>query len=187
MAKKDASTAGSPKGRSWLSTTILVALIALAAEPYLRSNEATNNSVHGFAVVDSKGTSSPLGDLISGKAALLVNVASACGLTPQYAGLESLYRKYKDQGFTIVGFPCNQFGAQEPGTMGEILDFCKSKFDVTFPVMAKIDVNGENEHPLYTFMKKEKPSVGGISKIEWNFAKVSSVLSCCVDFSRLRF
>lgn len=105
-----------------------------------------------------------------GKVVLIVNTASKCGFTKQYEGLEELYEKYKDQGFVILGFPCNQFGAQEPGDNAEIKNFCTSTFSVTFPMMSKIDVNGESADPLYKFLKKEK---GGIlsNEIKWNFTK----------------
>lgn len=105
-----------------------------------------------------------------GKVVLIVNTASKCGFTKQYEGLEELYEKYKDQGFVILGFPCNQFGAQEPGGNEEIKNFCTSTFSVTFPMMSKIDVNGDDADPLYKFLKKEK---GGIlaDEIKWNFTK----------------
>ncbi len=104
-----------------------------------------------------------------GKVVLVVNVASKCGYTPQYTGLEALYRKYKDKGLVVAGFPCNQFGGQEPGTNEEIKQFCSSKYDVSFPLFDKIDVNGANRHPLYTMLAgKESPYPGDI---RWNFSK----------------
>jgi glutathione peroxidase len=106
-----------------------------------------------------------------GQVILVVNVASHCGMTPQYAGLEALYRKYKDRGFTVLGFPCNQFGAQEPGTEAEIQTFCSTNYDVSFPMFAKIDVNGADAHPLYVHLKGEKPGVLGTEAIKWNFTK----------------
>ena len=105
-----------------------------------------------------------------GKAVLIVNTASKCGFTKQYEGLEELYEKYKDQGFVILGFPCNQFGAQEPGGNEEIKNFCTSTFSVTFPMMSKIDVNGDDADPLYKFLKKEKGGILG-DDIKWNFTK----------------
>ncbi|KAF9149506.1 glutathione peroxidase gpx1 [Linnemannia schmuckeri] len=105
-----------------------------------------------------------------GKVVLVVNVASKCGFTKQYAGLEELYKKYKDQGFVILGFPCNQFGGQEPGNEEEIESFCQLNFGVTFPLMAKIDVNGEHEDPVYTYLKAQKKSLM-MSRIKWNFEK----------------
>jgi glutathione peroxidase len=102
---------------------------------------------------------------------LIVNVASKCGFTPQYKGLEALYRKMHDRGLEVLGFPCNQFGAQEPGTEKEIQSFCESKYDVTFPLYAKIDVNGADAAPLYRYLKKERPGLLGSAAIKWNFTK----------------
>ncbi len=106
-----------------------------------------------------------------GKALLIVNVASHCGFTPQYEGLENLYKKYKDKGFTVLGFPCNQFGAQEPGNEEEIKSFCDLNFGITFPLFAKIDVNGANAHPLYQYLTNEKSGILGTEAIKWNFTK----------------
>lgn len=106
-----------------------------------------------------------------GKVALIVNVASKCGFTPQYDDLEKLYRKYADKGFVILGFPCNQFGGQEPGSAEEIISFCRLNYGVTFPMFAKIDVNGPNTHPLYALLKKERPGILGSGAIKWNFTK----------------
>ncbi len=110
-------------------------------------------------------------DAWRGKVLLIVNVASKCGFTPQYAGLEALYRAHKDEGFTVLGFPCNQFGHQEPGDAAEIRNFCSTKYEVTFPLFAKIDVNGTNLHPLYRFLKQAAPGVLGSEAIKWNFTK----------------
>ena len=107
----------------------------------------------------------------AGKVLLVVNTASRCGFTPQYDGLEALYRKFQDQGFEVVAFPCNQFGAQEPGNAEEIASFCKLTYDVTFPMMAKIDVNGDDATPLYQWMKGEAPGLMGSKSIKWNFTK----------------
>jgi glutathione peroxidase len=109
-----------------------------------------------------------------GRVLLIVNTACKCGFTPQYAGLEALYRKYRDRGFAILGFPCNQFGAQEPGTEAEIGAFCETNYEVSFPLFAKVHVNGPSAHPLYQFLKKEKPGIFGIvgaNAIRWNFTK----------------
>ena len=106
-----------------------------------------------------------------GRTLLIVNVASRCGFTPQYAGLESLYRKYKDRGLVVLGFPCNQFGSQEPGSEAEIEKFCSTTYDVTFPLFAKIDVNGAATHPLYALLKSARPGVLGTEAIKWNFTK----------------
>ena len=107
----------------------------------------------------------------SGQVLLIVNTASACGYTPQYQGLQALYQRFKDQGFSVLGFPCNQFGCQEPGTADEIQDFCEKKFSVTFPLFAKIDVNGPDTHPLYQQLKSAKPGLLGSQDIKWNFTK----------------
>lgn len=106
-----------------------------------------------------------------GEVMLIVNVASKCGFTPQYEGLEALQRSYADKGFTVFGFPCNQFGAQEPGDAEEIANFCKLTYDVSFPVMGKIDVNGDEAAPIYQYLKDEAPGLLGIKAIKWNFTK----------------
>ena len=105
------------------------------------------------------------------KVLLIVNVASECGFTPQYEGLEKLYKTYHDQGFEVLAFPCNQFGGQEPGTEKQIQNFCKVNFGVTFPLFAKIDVNGKDTHPLYVYLKKQAPGILGTESIKWNFTK----------------
>ncbi|SFF61880.1 glutathione peroxidase [Fontimonas thermophila] len=110
-------------------------------------------------------------DAYKGKVLLIVNVASKCGFTPQYKGLEALWRKYKDKGLVILGFPCDQFGHQEPGDENEIKNFCSLNYDVTFPLYAKIEVNGANAHPLYKHLKAEAPGVLGSEAIKWNFTK----------------
>jgi glutathione peroxidase len=102
---------------------------------------------------------------------LVVNVASKCGFTPQYAGLEELWRRYKDRGLTILGFPCDQFGNQEPGSEAEIASFCSTTYGVTFPMFAKIDVNGDGAHPLYKHLKKAAPGLLGTEAVKWNFTK----------------
>jgi glutathione peroxidase len=107
----------------------------------------------------------------SGNVLLIVNVASQCGFTPQYAGLEALYRRYKDRGFTVLGFPSNQFGNPEPGTNEEIQQFCSVNYDVTFPMFAKIEVNGPNEHPLFAHLKSNARGIVGTTAIKWNFTK----------------
>jgi glutathione peroxidase len=106
-----------------------------------------------------------------GNVLLIVNVASKCGFTPQYAGLEALYRKYKDRGFAVLAFPCNQFGSQEPGSDAEIGAFCSTTYDVTFPVYSKIDVNGPTADPLYEHLKSAAPGLMGLTSIKWNFTK----------------
>jgi glutathione peroxidase len=131
---------------------------------------AAEKTVYDFTLNSIEGQSTPLASF-KGKVVLLVNVASRCGFTPQYAGLEALYEKYKDRGFVIVGIPANNFGAQEPGTNQEIKTFCTSKYHVTFPMMAKVSVKGEDITPLYAFLtdKATNPKTGG--EIGWNFTK----------------
>ena len=107
----------------------------------------------------------------AGKTVLVVNVASQCGFTPQYAGLEALWKKYQDRGLVILGFPCDQFGGQEPGTEAEIQSFCQLNFGVSFPLFTKIEVNGKNAHPLFQHLKKEAPGILGTEAIKWNFTK----------------
>ena len=126
------------------------------------------DSIYDIPVKDIDGTATSLAPY-KGKVLLIVNVASKCGFTPQYAALESLYEKYKDQGLVVLGFPCNQFMSQEPGTSAEIKQFCTSKYNVTFPMFEKIEVNGDNRHPLYLLLAgKDSPQSG---LIKWNFTK----------------
>ena len=127
-------------------------------------------SFYDFSARRNDGKSEKMASY-KGKVALVVNVASKCGFTPQYEGLEKLYRDHKDEGFTILAFPCNQFGAQEPGDAAEIANFCKLSYDVSFPLFEKIDVNGENAHPLYEFLKAKKLGLAGTKSIKWNFTK----------------
>jgi glutathione peroxidase len=127
-------------------------------------------SVYQFTARDIGGADVPL-ERFRGQALMIVNVASRCGFTPQYTGLEGLYRKYRDRGFTVLAFPCNQFGAQEPGTEEQIQTFCSTTYDVSFPLFAKVDVNGEKAHPLWQYLKGEKPGVLGTEAIKWNFTK----------------
>jgi glutathione peroxidase len=127
-------------------------------------------SVYDFEAKTIDGSLQQL-DQFRGKALLIVNVASKCGFTPQYAGLEQLHRKYKDRGFAVLGFPCDQFGHQEPGDETEIKQFCTTKYDVSFPMFAKIEVNGVRAHPLYQFLKRARPGVLGTERIKWNFTK----------------
>ena len=128
------------------------------------------NSIADFSAKLPNGEELSLADK-AGKVLLVVNTASRCGFTPQYDGLEALYRKFKDQGFEVVAFPCNQFGAQEPGNADEIASFCKLTYNVTFPLMAKVDVNGDDATPLYQWMKGEAPGLMGSKSIKWNFTK----------------
>jgi len=127
-------------------------------------------SIYEFSVKDIHGRDVKL-EKYKGKALLIVNTASKCGFTPQYKGLEALYGKFKGKGLEVLGFPCNQFGAQEPGTAKEIESFCEVNYGVTFPLFAKVDVNGTNAAPLYQHLKAAKPGLLGSEAIKWNFTK----------------
>ena len=140
---------------SWFALTLILAVSAQAQSFY----EIPIRDIDGKA-----GTLEPY----KGRVLLIVNVASECGYTPQYAGLEDLYRDYKDKGLTVIGVPCNQFGGQEPGSNKEIREFCTSAFSVTFPLLEKTDVNGAKRHPLYAFLTEKAPRAGNI---QWNFTK----------------
>ncbi len=131
------------------------------------SNDA---NIYEFEAKTIDGTAQKLA-AYHGKALLIVNVASKCGFTPQYTGLEALHRKLKDQGFNVLGFPCDQFGHQEPGNEAEIKNFCSLSYDVSFPLFAKVEVNGDQAHPLYQFLKQEKKGILGTGAIKWNFTK----------------
>ena len=128
------------------------------------------STLHDIEVKTIDGKTKKL-SAYAGKTLLVVNVASKCGFTPQYAGLEALWRKFKGRGLVVLGFPCDQFGHQEPGDEEEIKSFCSLKYDVTFPMFAKVDVNGENAHPLYRHLKKAAPGLLGTEAIKWNFTK----------------
>lgn len=138
---------------------IIITVLALLMAMSGYSQSLKNKKIYDFTVKDINGSDVSLKQY-EGKVLLIVNVASKCGLTPQYEGLEALYQKYKDQGLVILGFPCNQFLGQEPGTNEEIIEFCSINYDVTFPLFDKIDVNGDNESPLYTFLKAKAPFKG---------------------------
>ncbi len=129
-----------------------------------------SQSIYDFSCKDIKGELKPMSDY-KGKVLLIVNTASNCGFTPQYKGLEALYRQFKDNGFEVLGFPCNQFMAQEPGDEEEIKNFCSLKYDVSFPMFSKIDVNGPEADPLYRYLRKEAKGVLGSSAVKWNFTK----------------
>lgn len=131
---------------------------------------AMAGSVYDYTLNSIDGKSTPLSQF-KGKVVMLVNVASRCGFTPQYEGLEALYKKYADQGFVIVGIPANNFGGQEPGTNAEIKTFCKSKYSVTFPMMAKVSVKGTDQTPLYQFLTGEPTDPQFAGDINWNFTK----------------
>jgi glutathione peroxidase len=127
-------------------------------------------AIYDYRATTIEGADQALADL-KGQVVLVVNVASKCGFTPQYTGLEALYRKYRDRGFTVLGFPCDQFGHQEPGDEAEIRQFCSLSYDVTFPLFAKVEVNGDGAHPLWQYLKSAKPGILGTEKIKWNFTK----------------
>ena len=125
--------------------------------------------IYDYTITTGKGEELKLSDL-KGKVILIVNTATGCGFTPQYKELQEIYDEFKDKGFEILDFPCNQFGNQAPGTEEEIVSFCKMKFGTTFKQFAKVEVNGDNEEPLFTYLKSQKKGIGG-SKIKWNFTK----------------
>ena len=127
-------------------------------------------TIADFTVTTNRGEELDLAEK-QGKVLLVVNTASKCGFTPQYDGLEKLYQQFKDDEFEVLGFPCNQFGGQEPGNSDEIAEFCKVNFGVTFPLMQKVDVNGDNASPLFDWMKSEAPGLMGSKAVKWNFTK----------------
>jgi len=133
-------------------------------------NASSAKTVYEFKATDIDGRERALNEF-AGQALLIVNVASKCGFTPQYKGLEALWRKRRAEGFAVLGFPCDQFGHQEPGDEAEIKQFCSLNYDVTFPLFAKIEVNGAGTHPLYLWLKGEKAGVFGTEAIKWNFTK----------------
>jgi glutathione peroxidase len=128
------------------------------------------NSIYQFQCKNHQGGAQSLSDF-TGQVLLIVNTASKCGFTPQYQGLETLHQTYKEQGFSVLGFPCNQFGSQEPGSDEEIQTFCSTNFQLTFPVFAKVEVNGMSADPLYQFLTNKQPGLVGSKKIKWNFTK----------------
>ncbi len=147
-----------------MKTLLILAVLALLQVVCAHAAD----SIYGISLNDIDGKSTSL-KAYEGKVLLIVNVASKCGYTPQYAGLEALHEKYKDKGFTVLGFPCNQFGGQEPGTNEEIKQFCSSKYQVSFPLFDKIEVNGPNRHPLYVLLAGSSSPFPG--DIKWNFNK----------------
>jgi glutathione peroxidase len=128
------------------------------------------STLHELSALRLDGQEQSLADY-RGKVVLVVNVASKCGFTPQYTGLEALWKKYGPRGLVILGFPCNQFGAQEPGDAAEIASFCSTTYQVSFPIFAKVDVNGSSAHPVYQFLKAAAPGVLGTEGVKWNFTK----------------
>lgn len=129
-----------------------------------------SDNIYQFKAPSQSGENISLSDY-SGKVLLIVNTASKCGFTPQYDGLQDIYDKYREQGFEVLGFPCNQFGQQEPGDNEEISQFCETRFHIKFPIFSKVEVNGDNALPLYEHLKKAAPGILGTKKIKWNFTK----------------
>lgn len=150
------------------SPTPVPSCLTAALAPWLRVIATMN--VYDIDVTTIDGRTQKM-EVYRGKTLLIVNVASQCGFTPQYAGLQALHDKFGDKGFAVLGFPCDQFGHQEPGSEAEIAQFCTRSFGVTFPMFAKIDVNGAKAHPLYNFLKGEKGGILGTKNIKWNFTK----------------
>ncbi|ORY71141.1 thioredoxin-like protein [Pseudomassariella vexata] len=159
--------------RTHCSNTFASGRTASIHLPRQASTMASATSIYDFKPLDKKGTEKPMSDF-AGKVVLIVNTASKCGFTPQYAGLEKLYKdvtaKHPDE-FVILGFPCNQFGGQEPGSDDDIQEFCQLNYGVSFPIMGKIDVNGEKASPLFQYLKNEKPGLLGYKPVKWNFEK----------------
>ena len=148
----------------------LLALLAVFTALAHAQPEEPTVTIYDFSAKKISGKEVSL-SAYRGKVLLIVNTASKCGFTPQYEGLEALYQKYADQEFMILGFPCNQFSEQEPGSNEEIANFCRVNYGVTFDMFAKIEVNGDNAHPLYRYLKKEAPGLFGSESIKWNFTK----------------
>lgn len=149
--------------RAWILSLLLLPL-------FLNAKEANMPEIYTFKVKSIHADETTLAPY-KGKVMLIVNVASKCGFTPQYEGLQALYEQYNAQGLVVLGFPCNQFGRQEPGTEEEIQNFCRVNFGVSFPMFAKIAVNGDDAHPLYKYLKSEQPGTFGTESIKWNFTK----------------
>jgi len=152
---------------------LLIILVVLSVSTIIysatKSEDKMSKTVYDFTVTTINGEEKSLADF-EGKVLLIVNTASNCGFTPQYKGLQELYNKYNKQGLEILGFPCNQFGGQEPGSDEQIKEFCDLNYSVTFPMFSKIDVNGDNAHPLYKFLKSEQAGLI-TDEIKWNFTK----------------
>ena len=138
--------------------------------PMVEAEPLTEKSIYDFVLKDINGNDVKM-DQYRGKALMLVNVASQCGFTPQYEGLQKIYSKYKEQGFLVLGFPANNFGAQEPGSNEEIKNFCSTRFNVTFPMFSKISVKGSDEHPFYRFLTEKETNPDYAGEIKWNFSK----------------
>jgi glutathione peroxidase len=148
----------------------IVGTLLLLLTTNIYAKDTTMDKIYDFKVKTIQGEETTLAEY-KGKVLLIVNVASKCGYTPQYDGLEILYKKYKDKGLVVLGFPCNQFGSQEPGSETEIHNFCRVNFGVTFPMFSKINVNGADTHLLYRYLKSEQTGILGTEAIKWNFTK----------------
>lgn len=159
-----------PYDRTYRARVRPVIQIGLRRDGISRAVVTVSTTIYDFSAANLAGKETRLADY-KGKVVLIVNTASKCGFTPQYAGLEAIYEKYKDNGFVILGFPCNQFGAQEPGSSDDIGEFCQVNYGVKFPMFGKIDVNGAGAHPLFKFLTSEKPGFLGTEMIKWNFTK----------------
>lgn len=149
---------------------VIVGTLLLLLTTNINAKDTTMDKIYDFKVKTIQGEETTLAEY-KGKVLLIVNVASKCGYTPQYDGLETLYTQYKNKGLVVLGFPCNQFGSQEPGSETEIQNFCRVNFGVTFPMFSKINVNGEETHPLYRYLKSEQTGILGTEAIKWNFTK----------------
>jgi glutathione peroxidase len=182
-ASHDWITAASRRGFGFLTAVVLVlGGVVVAARPSSMEAEPAGekpgqkaemtmkDSIYQFSATTITGQEQSLADF-KGKVMLIVNTATKCGFTPQFEGLEALYKQYAEQGFVVLGFPCNQFAHQDPGTNAEIASFCQVNYGVSFPMFAKIDVNGSNTHPLFKYLKEQAPGVLGSEAIKWNFTK----------------
>ena len=149
---------------------LTVSLVAFRGQHTPNTSQTMDNTIYQFSAADIDGNQQSLSQY-KGKVVVIVNVASKCGFTPQYEGLQALYEQYRHKGLVILGFPCNQFASQEPGTAADIKSFCSLNYGVDFPMFAKIDVNGDNAHPLYKFLKDQKSGLLGTKAIKWNFTK----------------
>jgi glutathione peroxidase len=152
----------------WIACALTAVLVLVTGASGDETAKAPDTGIYGFSLPRIDGTPESLGRY-RGQVLLLVNVASRCGLTPQYEGLEALYDRYRDQGFAVLGFPANDFASQEPGTDAEIADFCRSTYGVRFPMFSKIHVRGEEIHPLYRYLTSRPAPIGG--DVRWNFQK----------------
>lgn len=148
-------------------TTVTLLLLSTIC---IHAQEKDMKTIYDYKVITIDGKETTL-EQYKGNVILIVNVASKCGYTNQYDGLEALYKKYKDKGLVVLGFPCNQFSSQEPGSEAEIQNFCRVNFGVTFPMFSKLNVNGDDAHPLYQYLKSEQPGILGTETIKWNFTK----------------